>query len=57
MTLVEIQRLLNGTVSVTEVLEAIDEAQKKLERTQRIARLRKAAQTLLAEKKLDDELK
>ena len=39
MTLVEIQRLLNGTVSVTEVLEAIDEAQKKLERTQRIERL------------------
>ena len=57
MTLVEIQRLLNGTGSVTEVLEAIDEAQKTLERTQRIARLRKAAQTLLAEKKLDDELK
>ena len=57
MTLVEIQRLLNGTGSVTEVLEAIDEAQKKLERTQRIARLRKAAQVLLAQKKLDDELK
>jgi|TARA_B110000495_G_C22926250_1_gene541304 hypothetical protein len=57
MTLVEIQRLLNGTVSVTEVLEAIDEAQKKLERTQRIARLRKAAQVLLAQKELDDELK
>ena len=57
MTLVDIQRLLNGTGSVTEVLEAIDEAQKKLERTQRIARLRKAAQVLLAQKKLDDELK
>ena len=57
MTLVEIQRLLNGTGSVTEVLEAIDEAQKKLERTQRIARLRKAAQVLLAQKELDDELK
>jgi hypothetical protein len=53
MTLVEIQRLLNGTVSVTEVLEAIDEAQKKLERTQRIARLRKAAQVLLAQKELE----
>jgi hypothetical protein len=39
MTLVEIQRLLNGTGSVTEVLEAIDEAQKKLERAQLMARL------------------
>jgi hypothetical protein len=39
MTLVEIQRLINGTGSVTEVLETIDKTQEELERAQLMARL------------------
>ena len=46
MTLVEIQRLLNGTGSVTEVLETVDklaqqqqEEQKRLEAIRLMARL------------------
>ena len=52
MTLVEIQRLLNGTGSVTEVLETVDKLAQQQEEQKRLEEIRLMVRLL----KEDDEI-